>query len=285
MRIKAIADLSQLNDEAFLTACAEGLSLIHKNVSRLWTGARALHESGQVQASRVLKVLAEEEAGKFLILLDAVRCPRTPSDRFATHLKRFTCHIAKGLYARAVSMRPDTPARLQHYLDNYRDQFYLDGPNDVDWIFPNQIEWDRNGLLYVNYVAHDDGARWEDPCAFEDLATFQPISEAVQLVSDLAAVGFASPAALQVVADDWRPFEPGPETHWSEMPHRNHRTLEQMNTRSILIEAPQDTYGRIQTQWPFPMWGLDLSLRKVDLEDLRTRQRNWTPDGFDYGGW
>jgi hypothetical protein len=46
-----------------------------------------------------LKLFVEEEAAKFHILLDAVRCPREPADRFSRQLGYFNQHPVKGLYA------------------------------------------------------------------------------------------------------------------------------------------------------------------------------------------
>jgi hypothetical protein len=54
---------------------------------------------------------------------------------------------------RACGMRPGTLAELQEYVDNHREEFYLDGPNDVDWIFRNEVLEGREGALYVDYVA------------------------------------------------------------------------------------------------------------------------------------
>lgn len=102
-------------------------------------GAVALAASEQCHACRVLATIAEEEASKVLILLDAVRCPRLPSDRLSNQVGRFNDHFAKGLYARSCWYRPTTLGQLQEYINHDRDQFYLDGPNDVDWIFRNEI--------------------------------------------------------------------------------------------------------------------------------------------------
>ena len=139
MRPRATKDLAQLTDSAFLAEVAEGLGLIIANARRLYASATVLAEAKRFHGARVLQALSEEEASKHLILLDAVRCPRQPSDRFASQLGRFNDHLAKGLYARACLLRPGTLGQLQEYLDHYRVDFYLDGPNDVDWIFRNEV--------------------------------------------------------------------------------------------------------------------------------------------------
>ena len=182
MRVRAIKDLMRLGEPAFFAAIAEGLELIVQNVSRLYDGAITLAKASQPHAAHVLTTLAEEEAAKVLILLDAVRCPQSPADRLSHQLARFNDHLAKGLYARVCGMRPATLAQLQECIDNDREEFYLDGPNDVDWIFRNQVTQDREGIFYVDYVAHDDGHRWSDPAVFEEiLCSSPPMPDAVRM--------------------------------------------------------------------------------------------------------
>jgi hypothetical protein len=49
--------------------------------------------------------VAEEEAGKFLILFDAARCPRL---WLGHHLKKFNDQLAKGIYADAYGWHAAT---------------------------------------------------------------------------------------------------------------------------------------------------------------------------------
>src|SRR5688572_7719948 len=170
MRPKASRDLMQLGDLQFFETISEGMTLISRNVSRLYDGAVALSKASQKHTARTLTMQSEEEAAKFLILMDAVRCPRVPAERLSEQLGRFNDHPARGLYAKACWLKPLTLAQLQEYLNLHRDQFHLDGPNDVDWIFRNEIQANRDGLLYVDYVAYDDGEhRWSDPTLNEDI--------------------------------------------------------------------------------------------------------------------
>ena len=280
MRVRAIKDLTQLSDPDFFAAIAEGISLVVKNVARLQAGAAALGESKQMHPARVLSTVAEEEVAKVLILLDAVRCPRTPGERLAGQLARFNDHLAKGLYARACGMRPGTLAELQEYVDNHREEFYLDGPNDVDWIFRNEVLEGREGALYVDYVARDDGHHWSDPSMYEDLY-FGPLEPAaVKTARSLHDAGLCSAASLAIVAEIWRANPVEPETHFSAIRELNVRTLRTLDERGLLAEQSSDVYSWIANEWQFPMYGLDLSKIKVDLEMLRERQRNWSPDWY-----
>ena len=280
MRVRAIKDLMQLGEPAFFAAIAEGLELIVRNVSRLHDGALTLAKASQPHAARVLVTLAEEEAAKVLILLDAVRCPRLPADRLSRQLARFNDHLAKGLYARVCEMRPGTLAQLQEYIDNDREEFYLDGPNDVDWIFPNQVTQGREGMFYVDYVAHDDGHQWSDPVAFEDILFSSPPMPAVRMALHLSSVGGIGSEALAFVAATWRGRVPGPETHCTEIRELNALTLQTLDEHGLLREHPNEVYSWIVREWQFPMYDLDLTPIQVDLQALREQQQSWCPDWY-----
>ena len=208
MRARAIKDLSQLSDTAFFSEAAEGLEHIISNARRLYDSAVLLAEAKHGHSYRVLMSLSEEEASKFLILIDAVRCPRQPADRFSNQLARFNDHLAKGLYARSCYMRPASLQQLQEYLDHYREELYLDGPNDVDWIFRNQIIRGREEILYVDYVAHEDGHSWFHPGPYNESSFFycdtdKPV--ALRTVDLLHNVGLSKANALAEIANLWRP--------------------------------------------------------------------------------
>jgi AbiV family abortive infection protein len=280
MEVRAIKDLSQLSDRDFFIEISNGLQLVSKNVDRLYEGTTLLAELKRYHAGRVLAKIAEEEAAKFLILIDAVRCPKQPSKRLAVQLQRFNLHLAKGLYAKASMYRPTRLGQLQEYVDLDRKEFYLDGPNGVDWIFRNEVIDGRESTFYVDYVRHDDGHRWADPTEFEDLLFGAPEPALVRTMRSLQGAGISTPEALATVAELWRATPIGPETHCTEIFALNRLTLQWMESRGQLQEQTQELYQWIASEWQFPMYGLDLSMIEVDLETLRERQRNWGPDDF-----
>ena len=73
---RAIKDLCQLPDARLFEEMATGIGHVVKVVGRLDAATHNLSEAGDHHAARILGNLAEEEAAKVLILLDAVRCPR-----------------------------------------------------------------------------------------------------------------------------------------------------------------------------------------------------------------
>ena len=79
MHTKAIKDLAQKSDDDFFREVATGLDYIAQNAVGLENEARFLWENRRARGCRVARAVAVEEAAKFLILVDAVRCPRSPS--------------------------------------------------------------------------------------------------------------------------------------------------------------------------------------------------------------
>lgn len=279
MRLKAIRDLAQLSDKNLFMEVANGLTLVIKNLSRLCTAFETLMAAEQCHASRIIRMVAQEEAAKFLILIDAIRCPRNPSKRFIAHLGKFNDHLAKGLYARACNWRPATLDELQKHLDFFRQELYLDGPNDVDWIYYNDILQERTDVLYVDYVAPDEGHHWSDPSQLENSIRFVPSeSEVIKISKALFEVGVASHEGLKIVAEIWRGAAIEPTTHWSEIRRLNIKTLRTLMKRGLLQNESQDMLSLITDMWPFPMYGVDLSIKRVMVDDLRQRQMAWNPE-------
>ena len=276
MRVRAIKDLTQLAEPEFFSAIAEGLNLIVKNVTKLWDAAALLSKEEKGHPARVLAIIAEEEAAKALILIDAVRCPKLPADRFANQLGRFNDHLAKGLYAKGYMLRAVTLADLQAYINLDRKEFYLDGPNDVDWIFRNEVIQRREGALYVDYVASDEEKMWFDPSVAEDLGLNLRPPKSVSMVQAFYDAGFFRKEALEAVAEIWRPSPPAMNTHFQEIRKLSYSTLKSMESRGLL-EHPSSIYSWLLDEWQFPMYDLDLSEITVSRDALREQQNNWNP--------
>jgi AbiV family abortive infection protein len=268
-----------LTDDNFIEEVSSGLGLVLANANRLYDGAITLVETTRFHAAHVLAIIADEEAAKYLILLDAVRCPKQPGEVFARQLQRFNRHIEKGVYSRACRYRPGTLAELASYLKAHRESFYLDGPNGVDWIFQNDIVDGREGAFYVDYERHDAGDRWKDPSHLPGLLQAAPVPVALNMARQLDAIGITNVDALRTVAEVWRATAIDESTTWHQIRALNLRTVELMNDRGQLVTGG-DVAGNVVSSWPFPMHTLDLSEIKVDVRDLRERQLNWGPENF-----
>jgi AbiV family abortive infection protein len=276
MRARAIKDLSQLSDSDFISAVAGGIGLIRENAFRLSEDARILCEQERPQGHGALRSHAMEEAAKVLILLDAVRCPRQPASALSRHLGAFNEHLAKGIYAECQRGRPAHFSDVEEHINRLRREFYLDGPEGVDWIFRNSILDERERGLYVDYVETDEGHQWIEPFVYGGMVGRGHYSEkpVLSLVRALDDVGCLSEGALKVIATLWRPIAMTPEFAWNpELRTLNQQTLEAMDAKGLLRDAPPATYSKVIDEWLFPLYSLDLNKQiPVDKRDLRAVQ-------------
>jgi len=231
VRPRAIKDLSQLNDAELLSEVSEGLRLCVGNALRLWRDARKLRVSRRPQGFEILRLFVEEEAAKFPILLDAVRCPRQPADRFAQQLGYFNQHLAKGLYAEYYNFAsPSDLAEVRRYMDGERQALYLDGPNHVDWVFRNDILRKREESIYVDYVVYADSLRdehhWHSPDPrLMGLWLLSSRPRVLDVALAIHGAGMTTEAALAKIADLWRASPMDDTIKWPVLRQLNVRTL------------------------------------------------------------
>jgi hypothetical protein len=277
MWARSFVRLGDLPDEKLFPELETGLALLVKNTACLADAASALSASGQLRPARILASHAEDEAGKFLLLMDAARCPR---DRLRGHLKRAGHHLPRLLYAETAKLSPATFEELVGYLNGHRESHYLDGHVGVEWIFRNSLLYWREQALYVDYVEMEGGAcQWEDPDRFEFLAG-RPHMFAADLVSALAQAGLSRAPALEVIASAWRSFIPADATHITENRDMVHRTLSELESRDLLM-GDADTWQRITHDWTFPLWAVDLDERRISKNDLLEQRERY----MQAGGW
>ncbi len=279
---RAIKDLCQLADAELFGEVATGISHIVNNVNRLNSAAAKLSEDDNRHVARIVGNLAEEEAAKGLILLDAVRCPRNKSADRARTLGYFYDHLAKGIYAEACSWHPADFAEVARYVESERKEFYLDGPNDVDWIFPNRITQRREDDLYVSYLREDSddagqGERyWAYPRDDDPFPYWTP--PAVKIIDTLHQIGATTEKGLAVVAEVWQAFEPKPATGIDVLESMNLGTVETLEQRGLLAVNDGTTNTLLLDRWIFPLWPLDLRKKPVERAKLRDIQNRWAPD-------
>jgi len=202
---RALADLTQLNDAALFVELARGMRLSLLNALQLWRDARFLARTGRPQSCHIIKFLVEEDAAKFHILLDVARCPREPHERFSRHLTHFSEHLARGLYTEYYGWTTMCLAEARQHIDRERQTHYLDGPNDVDWIFRNEIEARREEAMYVDCIAirdhfHDEHI-WHCPDR-RRLGMLMPVvnPNVLRVADALHHAGFTAPEALRIIA-------------------------------------------------------------------------------------
>ena len=270
---RAINHLEQLADDRLFAELSEGMPLIVDNAVSLDRTAYRLFEDGEFRASEVMRGFAEEEAAKFLILMDYVRCPRNSEHR-AQVLKRFYGHVAKRVHAMACSYeRIASFAELSDFVEDKCRPLYLDGPNGIDWIFPNAIAAEREQSLYVDYVqdiTDPSGDRfWTPPPASSPRSSQYATPDSVGLCQALLRVGAASAAGLAEIADIWRGFVPEPNTDREQLGKLILHTLERLlNDGDGGHFADDPTVDFIVSHWPFPMWPLAMKEPHLPDRDL-----------------
>lgn len=272
--------LASAPDEALIREVARGLSLIFEHISYLQMSVETLADKKQSRGEAAVRAIADEEAAKYLILVDVIRCPRKAQKQRSRQLKRCNSHLPKGIYACISGMSPADLDEVRRIVKGLRASHYLDGPTDYDWIFRNEIEDRRERTLYVDYVRTDEGADWVAPNVYDDeLFLHGDPSGVVRIVFALTRAGVASAFGLKVIADVWRDFVPVGKTRWPEVERRNRSTLNLLEANDLIADAFTDRDEHVfLDEWTFPMHHEDLSIIEVDPDDLRKKQTEWRPE-------
>jgi hypothetical protein len=117
--------LCQLGERERLAFIAEGLPLILRSAQRAWEAAKQLRTSNG-RESAILEGVATEEAAKILILVDAARCPaKLVPSKMNRFVDRFYDHLARLIYAEAVSWKPNRSASWGRCGDRMTDRAKL----------------------------------------------------------------------------------------------------------------------------------------------------------------
>jgi AbiV family abortive infection protein len=283
MRPRSIVQLCELDDAAFFSEIAKGMCLCVANSLRLWRDARRLLSPKRPQGFSILRAFVEEEAAKFHILLDAVRCPRQPPNILSRQLRYFNQHLPKGLYATYYNIfSPVNLQEIRRYMDSERKLLYLDGPNDVDWVFQNDVLRRREEAIYVDFVDYRDAYKreqyWHTPnTKLLEIGLWNQRPKVLEVAMALHGVGLTSERALAIVAKIWRSVPMDDTIQWNDIKGLNLQTLEALDEAGLLRQRGENDYRMAKYDWLFPLFPLDLGPTKVDEEEIQEAQRNWSP--------
>jgi hypothetical protein len=274
---KRFVRLGELPDDKLFPELEQGLTLAGQNVGRLASAATVLAEQGHVRPANILGGHASDEAGKFLILLDAARCPRGP--QLAAHLRRAGDHLSRLLFAEVASWHAVTYGEMVRYIDGNRQSHYLDGPEGVEWVYRNSLLYWREQAMYADYVEMEDkSCQWQDPDYFEKLdASLWKRPWAADVVENLMVADLHRAPSLAIIAQHWRSFEPRGDTHISETAAIMDKMLEDLHGRGML-QGDKQVWSRIADRWAFPLWSAETSEIKVKLEDLLEERERYSPE-------
>lgn len=283
---RAVRDLAGFPDDRLFKEVSEGIPLIVQSAIGFDEAAQSLHAQQQFRASELIRGLAEEEAAKVLILIDLVRCPSVPERKMEV-VKHYYSHVSKRIYATTCSYPwIGSFKEFSELVQTETRPYYLDGPNQVDWIFPNSIVTEREQALYVDFVqditAEAGDYFWRSPVppASDQLPYETP--DCVQLSHALSVAGAGSACGLSIIADVWRGFKPEPETDRSELWGLITHTLEQLASTGASAEYRLAS-NFIVSHWSFPLWPLTIKEPRATadgLEELR-QERALTIEWID----
>ena len=247
--------------------------MVLRSAQGFWQAARVLDE--QVREAVVLERHAEEEAAKVLILMDMVRCPkRVVSTRMGRLVKWFYSHLARLIYAEAVSWKPTDVAQLREYVDLARKSHHVDGAVG-EYIMPNSMIFNREGTLYVDIAAYEDeGASWSNPAdLLHPLSFWGRAPTALRLAESMSRLGMFTRRGVELTADVWAAKDFKEQESFRETNTLTRNLLERLIAEKLPAEDAEDKdvqllYGA----WPLPMYDFEFGMIEVPMEDLLEEQ-------------
>jgi AbiV family abortive infection protein len=269
MEARAIAGIMEVPAEKRARILAEGLGLLIEHVRELDADGEVLRAAGKTRGAVILDQVRGEEAAKSLILVDAMRLGWRNDAEARAHLRHFSNHVARGIYCEATNMSPATFGELRGYVEDMRRSHYLDGPNDADWSFRNEIEVGREEAFYVDYVKYDDGHKWVSPRDRYEREAWGA-NAAAKLVFAMERLGMFTEQGLQLIGETWNGVEIADSLHWNEHQKRSWTAIKAISAAGLFTDrATQDDVRVVYHKWTFPMGTLDLRKRRVDDAELR----------------
>lgn len=114
----------------------------------------------------------------------------------------FYNHLARLIYANAISWKPQDIPNLKYYVRTDRKTHYLDGEFG-EYIFPNMALYQREAKLYVDVAILDSvEPKWVSPL-HDAYQSYNSKPMALDLAENMHALGLFTPKGLWLVADIW----------------------------------------------------------------------------------
>jgi AbiV family abortive infection protein len=260
---RQIKRLCALSDEKLFCSTAEGINLIIENAQTYLRAAESLIQRAPGRAVEHLRLTAEEEAAKVLILLDAVRCPSSAvhdKDRSRT-LGYFRDHLARGVYALYSFSRPATFKETVRFVHSACQDRYYDGPVGDEFECRNWIESRREESLYVDYVEDDGKCYWVSPSNLIEVGQHIGYSMVLDLAEALWRLGCGTADGVRIVADVWRPIlvseSSSADLDWPSYAQHNFRTVECLGDAGLSKNATDADFRLVFDAWNYPLYSLD----------------------------
>lgn len=243
----------------------EGLLKIADAVAHIVHELESAQGLGLCRATRLLRNVGREEAGKFLLLLDVFRSGRLSQRERSDHLRRAGDHLPKLLYAQMTDYAIGSRTEMARALETHRRELYLDGLNDYDYIMRNDLISEREDTLYTDLQDVEGSLQWWS-FPFEEIGPESPAAS-MYLTVALADSGLVSREGFRALADAWKDFDPTAETYHSEWVERNSLAL------SRLSAVPAATrFSRYLPEWTMPLTHFDLGPIAVSVQELQQKR-------------
>jgi len=272
MKVKELKKLSNYPEDKKMEIIAEGLNSLSSHVNEICKSIDKLSNEETQRGYHILTNLCEEEASKFLMLIDYVRYPHSAYSLRDKHIKNFYNHFSRCAYVDVYHSRPATWKDVCDHIYLISPELFLDGPNDVDWIFRNRLIQNREQRMYVDYIEIDGKHFWAGP---EDIESRQlsfscRSSRIINLIKIMAEAGFASVESLKIIKNEWENFVLSPKTHWLEVEGKNRKIAINILERTEYEFSPSK-FNDLVKDWNFPLQ-IELTEKKVEETDLKNMQ-------------
>lgn len=275
---RQILRLEQMAEPSKRKAVAYGLAKIAENIDSLLTEVNHIGNMTP-RASAILTQIAAEETGKGFLIVDYMRPYRSVNpEKRSHHLRSVYSHLARGIYVKYYLTRPDAFSEVESIVNLYRASHYLNGPSDVDWIFRNEIEEERERQLYVDLVSDEQGLSWYSPTdLWERLVKVGSVHPFMPTICELFLLmhqsGLFRDKALRVMAETWKNVGIYSTTRWAQYLSVNQAFLRQCRNQGLLSSSASDeALARIADEFLYPLCGLDLGRRNVPIDELQQRR-------------
>ena len=275
-----IVELANFSDDRLFEEVAEGIGHILKNADSLDASARRLASADDYRGASVLRNLAEEEAAKVLVLLDAVRCPKKNQKDRARTLKGFNDHVAKGIYGKACNWRSFDFEPFVEFVNKHLANYEFIGLYGFESITSNEIKSARENKMYVDFVQeltlNNEEGYWKYPsCEVQRYDYYSPKS--LKIACALASLGITEPHGLKIVADVWREFEPTGKAYL-DLIDKISETINRLDQAGLIRTDSKYRFDHRVWDWSFPMWSLDLRLKERSLDEMRERRKKYVSE-------
>jgi len=170
-----------------------------------------------------------------------------------------------------VWIRPADFGELLAYLEHQRASLYLDGPNDVDWIFRNEVLATREETLYVDLVDAEGALLWLTPARIRHRWVRGALPGRVPR-SWLDGARMLRCCRSPSDHEGLGGLCPEPDVRWAEVEQRVEQTLEELDRRGRLAGSGTARDRRLAIDsWTFPLHSADL--RQIDVERVALLER------------